>query len=133
MAISKRVKSPPKRKTAPSPPAATAATMTTTLALVADSNIGPYFSSYEAARINGAIVNTWKPIYDSEDSNDCDAEIPHEVAERSVQDIIESCMAKFFEKRRESGDSRPCGRMIWHRFTKRFLVSLGMSSWRKAS
>ena len=71
---------------------------------------GPYFTSDEAAILKGVIVDTWKPTYDPDSYEDCDVDIPaeHDMP-RSVQETIEDCLERFFEKRRASGASRPCG------------------------
>lgn len=71
---------------------------------------GPYFTADEAAFLKSAIVDTWKPTYDPDSYEDCDVDIPAEQnTPMNVQETIEGCMASFFEKRRASGDSRPCG------------------------
>lgn len=57
-----------------------------------------------------AIVDTWKPTFDPNFYEDCDVDIPAENdTPKSVQETIEGCLERFFEKRRASGDSRPCG------------------------
>lgn len=71
---------------------------------------GPYFTTDEAALLKGAIVDTWKPTYDPDSHEDCDVDIAAEYdTPMSVQETIEGCLELFFEKRRASGDSRPCG------------------------
>lgn len=71
---------------------------------------GPYFTADEAASLKGATVDTWKSTYDPDSYEDCDVDIPekHDTP-MSVQETIEGCLERFFEKRRASGDSRPCG------------------------
>lgn len=71
---------------------------------------GPYFTADEAASLKGVIVDTWKPTYDPDSYEDCDVDIPekHDTP-MSVQETIEGCLERSFEKRRASGDSRPCG------------------------
>jgi hypothetical protein len=39
----------------------------------------------------------------------------------SVEEVIKICLAGFLEKRKASGDARPCGpHAIWDLFTERF-------------
>jgi hypothetical protein len=59
----------------------------------------PYFTEDEAARIRSALIGPQNP--GTED-------FPL-AATTSVQDAIQQRLADFFNKRRASGDARPCG------------------------
>ena len=71
----------------------------------------PYFTADEAASLKGAIVDTWMPpAHDDPDIYEVlDFEGSLEQEPMTVQEMIERCMARFLEKRRASGDFRPCG------------------------
>ena len=64
----------------------------------------PYFSVHEAARIKATML---EPIFEeSIHSNNSKASRTERI---SLEDAITSSLANFFEKRRASGDLRPCG------------------------
>ncbi|KAL8950364.1 MAG: hypothetical protein Q9222_003598 [Ikaeria aurantiellina] len=62
----------------------------------------PYFTEAEAAQILSAVV---EPGSLSEESID----FPSSPPKATIQDTIHEGLASFFEKRKASGDSRPCG------------------------
>ncbi|CAL8583706.1 hypothetical protein XPA_009326 [Xanthoria parietina] len=63
----------------------------------------PYFSEAEATQILSTLIET--SILSDEDSI---AHSPKNLT-ASIQDTIHQRLAKFFDKRKASGDSRPCG------------------------
>ncbi|KAK1763807.1 hypothetical protein QBC33DRAFT_548650 [Phialemonium atrogriseum] len=65
---------------------------------------GPYFTPKEAAAVKGAIVDTVTRVADKDGINLVKFN-PGQTAESAIQ----SAMANFFDKRRASGDARPCG------------------------
>lgn len=78
----------------------------------------PYFTAEEAGRVKGAIVMLPSPpasIEGHEEEEEVEQEEEEheeeraEAREMSVEDAIKERLANFFEKRRASGDSRPCG------------------------
>lgn len=78
----------------------------------------PYFTPDEALKIKNAIVDhkitpfTYEEEVDCEDFDEEEEEEEVDSARslpRTVEETIHSRMASFFEKRRVSGDARPCG------------------------
>lgn len=77
---------------------------------------GPYFTDSEAALIKSALVSLPLPttdldFFDEENENENGAAEQNDIVERevTVEEAIKERLAGFFEKRRASGDSRPCG------------------------
>ncbi len=72
---------------------------------------GPYFTECEAIKIRTTLVeNTTDPIITEEQtavSIDDPSSSFHQ--KTTLEEAIHSRLANFFEKRRASGDSRPCG------------------------
>ncbi|KAI4867208.1 putative C6 transcription factor [Hypoxylon rubiginosum] len=71
----------------------------------------PYFTQEEAACVRAATVDTY-----TENNEDPDARDPENNEKaipipqsKTVEDMLHTKFAKFLEKRRASGDSRPCG------------------------
>lgn len=62
----------------------------------------PYFTPEEAVCIKDAIVDT--PAYSSKPTENGSVE------PKTVHDTLTDWLQNFFDKRRASGDSRPCGR-----------------------
>ncbi|KAI4187850.1 MAG: hypothetical protein L6R41_002545 [Letrouitia leprolyta] len=62
----------------------------------------PYFIEAEATQILSALVEPRNP---GEESNNSSLTLPT----ATVQDTIHQRLANFFDKRKASGDSRPCG------------------------
>ena len=69
---------------------------------------GPYFSDEEAARIRAAIVDHAIKVEHGEDDSD-DKEDVHVQDSSTVEEAIYARLQNFFEKRKASGDARPCG------------------------
>ncbi|KAI1204887.1 putative C6 transcription factor [Annulohypoxylon truncatum] len=77
----------------------------------------PYFTPEEATRIKGAIVNTYTNINECIDGQDFGEDSEQEEKTKPVfqsqtqtaEEMIQSHFANFLEKRKPSGDSRPCG------------------------
>ena len=67
----------------------------------------PYFTSAEAPPIKATFVDFQVQREDgtSEDGSD----IKTTTESRIIEEAIKSSLVNFFEKRRASGDSRPCG------------------------
>ncbi|KAF7897323.1 hypothetical protein EAF00_005551 [Botryotinia globosa] len=83
---------------------------------------GPYFTLEEASRIKGTIVSS--PILTEIpefEELEFEGDLEHHVSpdtpvsedettkEMTVETAIKSCFHSFFEKRKASGDARPCG------------------------
>ena len=76
----------------------------------------PYFTPEEAALIKAAVVSppTLNEIPEFEAlelEDDANTEIKEPTKEEAmtIEEAIKSCLQNFFEKRRASGDARPCG------------------------
>ncbi|KAI6089419.1 hypothetical protein F4821DRAFT_55645 [Hypoxylon rubiginosum] len=74
----------------------------------------PHFTPEEAARIKAAIVDTYTEMSeDAETENDGyedeEQTVPTTSQPQIVEDMLHAKFAKFLEKRKASGDSRPCG------------------------
>ena len=73
----------------------------------------PYFTDQEAARIRSALVDhEIKPeVTDivEEDNPDTSVGSDSTNSSPSVQEAIQTQLSTFFDKRRASGDARPCG------------------------
>ncbi|EGX88648.1 hypothetical protein CCM_08693 [Cordyceps militaris CM01] len=66
----------------------------------------PYFSSEESQVIKNAVIDVEPALYNVPgDFGEDDARL----ISRSVADALELVLSGFFDKRRASGDSRPCG------------------------
>ncbi|KAI1780682.1 putative C6 transcription factor [Hypoxylon cercidicola] len=70
----------------------------------------PYFTEEEAGSVRAAVVDTY-----TEDNEDPDASFPEcdeeatPILEPQTVEMLHAKFAKFLDKRRASGDSRPCG------------------------
>lgn len=75
----------------------------------------PYFTSSECALIKSTLVQVHYNVAElAEDNNDKNAATNNELNKfnaetKTVEDAIKSRLAGFFDKRKASGDSRPCG------------------------
>lgn len=72
---------------------------------------GPYFAPSEAAMIKGAILESSRKHEETIDTKE-DAKAESLTIKRepkTVEEAIKERLAGFFDKRRGSGDSRPCG------------------------
>lgn len=69
---------------------------------------GPYFTESEATFIKEAIVGTCTEN-DTNLARGRGSSAHLSDAQLTVQDMIQAQLANFFDKRRASGDSRPCG------------------------
>ncbi len=67
----------------------------------------PYFSLDEAARIKATIVEPTFEQFVHDDPEDGGS--PPVTGKMGLEDAITSSLTNFFEKRRASGDARPCG------------------------
>lgn len=77
---------------------------------------GPYFTPDEATQIKDAVIDHAMPPMDEPNDQADDAEedsaghpVPEHVQPTTVEDAIHARMARFHDKRRASGDARPCG------------------------
>ncbi|KAI4599513.1 hypothetical protein KJ359_001956 [Pestalotiopsis sp. 9143b] len=77
---------------------------------------GPYFTPNEATRIKNAIIDHDMPAMeepndqaDDEDGDSAGQAASERVQPTTVEDAIHARMARFHDKRRASGDARPCG------------------------
>ncbi|TVY15536.1 hypothetical protein LARI1_G005018 [Lachnellula arida] len=77
---------------------------------------GPYFTPEESVRIKSTVVSA--PTLDEVPEFEAlalDANEPAKAKEKptcekmTIEEAIKSCLQNFFEKRRASGDARPCG------------------------
>ncbi|RYP64672.1 hypothetical protein DL769_006580 [Monosporascus sp. CRB-8-3] len=66
---------------------------------------GPYFAPEEAACVKSAIVDT-VPVDSNDREENC---LPVDIDQLRVEEAIHASLANFFDKRRASGDARPCG------------------------
>lgn len=76
---------------------------------------GPYFSAEEAVRILGAIIDPETaqsvelPVEYDEEPDETSRVSTLDIAPQTVEQVIKARLGNFFEQRRASGDSRPCG------------------------
>lgn len=67
----------------------------------------PYFTPLQADLVKGAIVEEQRSSEISDECEDQSAELIG--TSQTVEEAIQDRLANFFEKRRASGDARPCG------------------------
>lgn len=76
---------------------------------------GPYFDDGQARMVKAAIVDADLPKYDPTISGDTDGENADEALEsrglegQTLDEAIRTSLNRFIDKRRASGDARPCG------------------------
>jgi hypothetical protein len=72
---------------------------------------GPYFTPSEAAMVKGAVLEPSRKPEETTDTDDSPKleSLTLKREPKTVEESIKERLAGFFDKRRVSGDSRPCG------------------------
>ena len=70
----------------------------------------PYFSESEATKIRATMIDSTVDVLETEDESASSTEAPSTSSpEMLLEEAIHNRLASFFDKRKASGDSRPCG------------------------
>ncbi|TVY56433.1 hypothetical protein LCER1_G001506 [Lachnellula cervina] len=78
---------------------------------------GPYFTPEESSRIKSTVVSPptqdevpeFEALTLEDEPREPAKEMPTSSEDMTIEEAITSCLQNFFEKRRASGDARPCG------------------------